>query len=81
MADQHGIDWPFGFTGVPAGGRVVGGRARVTGPENSALTNFVAALQSMDEQGRRETMTWLRQMIEHYGYDSATAIERGIDHE
>ena len=81
MADQHGIEWPLGFTGVPAGGQVVSALMRVPRPENFGLTNFVAAVEAMDEQGRREIMTWLRQMMEYYGYDSVTAMERGIDQE
>ncbi len=75
MTEPEQIKWPYGFTGEhrPAG------PFPVPSPENYTLQNLVAGLKAASEVERREFLTWLRQMIDHYGYDSITAIERGIE--
>lgn len=78
MTERHSIRWPYGFTGQRRTNPMLVARRDIT---RAAATNFVVALQDMDEGERREFLTWLREMIDHYGYDSATAIERGIDRE
>lgn len=78
MTERQPIKWPYGHTGQRRTDPRLVARTDIT---RAAATNFVVALQDMDETERREFLTWLRQMIEHYGYDSATAIERGIDEE
>lgn len=77
MTRREQIQWPYGFTGSPR--RV--GTIPVPSPTNHTLQNFVAGLNDAGEAERREFFTWLRQMLDYYGIDSATAIERGIDPE
>lgn len=76
MTERQSIKWPYGFTGERRRHPMLDARQDMT---RAAATNFVVALQDMEEDERREFLTWLREIIDHYGYDSATAIERGID--
>ena len=75
MTEREQIKWPYGFTGTP---RPVG-PFPVPSPQNNTLQNLVAGLSSASESERREFLTWLRQMLDYYGLDSISAIERGID--
>lgn len=76
------IRWPYGLTGEPYRARSpLHSMPPVPGPPNETALNFAAGLSSMSEPERREFMTWLQQMLDYYGIDSATAIERGVDTE
>lgn len=75
MTEREQIRWPYGFTDSP---RQVG-HVPVPSPTNHTLQDLVAGLSSAGETERREFLTWLRQMLDYYGIDSITAIERGID--
>ena len=84
MSEKESIKWPYGYTGKPFRNQDPINRAwrdPWIRDRNPVAENFVAALQSMAESERREFLTWLREMIDHYGYDSVTAIERGIEQE
>lgn len=80
MTQPREIKWPYGFTGTPRPDPEVLSQG-VPRPQNHSLENLVAALNDASETERREFMTWLRQMMDQYGYDSAAAIERGIEQE
>ena len=80
MANKDDIKWPYGFSGI------TGNWARERGPYRIPIQDIprtarglIEDLQQMDEGERRQLLTWLRQMIDVYGYDSITAQERGID--
>ena len=72
---RNEIQWPYGFSNTPH----PVGQIPVPAPTNQTLVNFVAGLNSANEIERREFLTWLRQMLDYYGIDSITAVERGID--
>ena len=75
LTEREQIRWPYGFTGSPRWA----GPIPVPTPTNHTMQNLVAGLNSAGETERREFLTWLPQMLDYYGIDSATAIERGID--
>ena len=75
MTEREQIKWPYGFTGVP---RQMG-PVSVPSPRNHTLQDLVAGLSAASETERRDFLTWLRQMLDYYGLDSMTAIERGIE--
>ena len=70
MAEDQ-IKWPFGFSDnkVPFGWLGREGLAAI-----HPAKELVAALNAMEPDERTEFMTWLRQMLDCYGGDSATAI-------
>ena len=84
MSGKRAIHWPYGYTDERNQNTPRFPYDVINVPPaqpRGELSSFVAALNDMDVPERREFLTWLREMTDHYGYDSATAIERGIEPE
>ncbi|MDE2785722.1 MAG: hypothetical protein OXL37_03590 [Chloroflexota bacterium] len=85
MSKQN-IKWPFGLTGQPEHPHNRWADDPISYETNEEmatayLLRFSRMIQNAPNDDRREFFTWFRQMVDEYGYDSLTAIERKIERE